>query len=169
MATYLAFNSLLSEFANELANVYPQEQSVLLFKTMLPDIIARAPEKPMEMFTEIYGPYGEQIQNADESLFDIVPDLWGVPIATLYKNATPTTKSSMWQYVQSLQMMVTATSAIPPDVMDKITTLAQNMSERLGEGEELDIMSIMSEMPGLMSTMFASTGEDSTHNLLQYP
>lgn len=162
-----SFNQLLGEFSSELTQAFPADQTVQLFHAMLPEIIDKTPSKPMEIFTNVYGPYSDYIQNSDSRLFDEVPELLGVPIAALYKNATPTTQASLFAYLQNLSMLATASSIIPADVMEKITSMAQGLSERINDGENIDLMSIMSEMPGLMSSMLATS--DGGQNLLQFP
>lgn len=162
--TSQAFNAILEQFVDELSLVYPEEQSIQLFKAMLPEIVANNPQQPTDVFLQLYGDYGDALMSRDESVFVKVPSLLGVPIGNLYAAATPNTKDAMWNYVQQLHMLALASSTIPPDIMSKITSLAENVAGSIESGENVDIASILMQLPGIISPMCDGTSNPLLEN-----
>lgn len=125
-----AFNSLLTQFADELELVFGQDEPMLsMFNVGLKTKIAQDPSEPLRAFNQHVGPHTQRILQNDPTLLQEIPQvLGGVDIHRLYNSASEQTQQTIFSYLSSLAMLSTAISNLPPELMSSIEKTVQQLA-----------------------------------------
>tara|TARA_B110000046_G_scaffold99176_1_gene106732 strand:- start:506 stop:844 length:339 start_codon:yes stop_codon:yes gene_type:complete len=100
-------------------------------------------------------PYAEQISSKNDKFLleecaniDFLKDL---DLASYWERMSQNTKDATWQYLQTLYMLGTTITALPPDKMAQIEALAQGVASQLqDEGGELNEDALMKMMGSML-------------------
>lgn len=158
MASISAFNEMMGQFLIELHTTFPEEKGVKTFMNKFELLRKTNPRKCVDKYMSGIAPYVEKISNKDESFFleeannlDFLKDLniqkhWSSP------DITPNTKNAIWQYLQTLYMLGTTITAIPPETLSMIENIAKECASKMqdenGEMNEKALMSTMNNLLG---------------------
>lgn len=135
MSGVQAFNDMLKTFLQELADVFPEDKQISGFLATIDDVTGLDPNLPMTVFMKSIGPYSKQIAARDESVMQNL-SFPGADISKLWNSGiSDTTKEAIWQYLNMLLVIGTTVSAIPPDVLKEIESLAGEYAGKVERGE----------------------------------
>ena len=157
MTSVSAFNDMLAQFLVELMDTFPEETSFKKYYNSFDIMKGVNPRKCIEVFMKEMSPYSNQIMNKDESVFKLI-DLdikkhWGPDLSDA-------TKSAIWQYLQTLNILGMTITSVPPEMMSAVEGLAAKMAGDIQGGSgNLDMSSMMSSMSGLFGNLLGGGGK----------
>jgi len=155
MASVSAFNDMMGQFLVELHKTFPDEKGIKKMLTSFDVLKSTNPRLVVDSFMKGVTPYAEQISAKDDkflleecSKIDFLKDL---DISSYWDRMSTNTKDATWQYVQTLYMLGTTITALPPDKMAQIEALAQGVASQLQEeGGELNEDALMKMMGSML-------------------
>lgn len=136
MTTLAAFNEMMTQFVDELIQVFPEEKA---FQT--------AKENPWtkDDFIKCVNQWSPQLMQKDPEFFCEsnkfakklnLHVIWQTP------ECTENTKNAIWQYLHSLYMIATTMNMFPPETLAMIESAAEKCAKNF-QGNESDMMSSM--------------------------
>ena len=157
MTSVGTFNDMLEQFINELEQTFPEEKAFKKYHVSLDIMRAANPRKCVDTFMKSAGKYSAQIMQKDDSFFSNFNDL---PIHKHWNdNLSDGTKSAIWQYLQTLNILGMTITNIPADMLSMVEGVAAKCAEGMQGGGAMDEKSLMSGMTSLFSSMTGLLGE----------
>lgn len=154
MTSVSTFNDMLEQFINELENTFPEEKAFKKYHTSFEIMRAANPRKCVDAFMSGAGKYSNQIMQKDDSFFVNFTEL---PIDKYWNDDLSSgTKSAIWQYLQTLNILGMTISTIPADMLSMVEGAAAKCAESMQNGGGGGDM--MSGMSGLFSSMSGLLG-----------
>jgi hypothetical protein len=163
-----AFNDMMQQFLDELVLTFPDEKKLVKYQNSFILLRSTSPKKPMKQFMLEITPYANQLMKRDEDFFKTnskdIPFLDDIDIGRLWtSDLTETTKSAIWQYLQTLYILGTTLSSLPAETISMIESVAQKCASQLqgnatAEDGTIDEAALMSTMNGLMSSLLGGKG-----------
>ena len=155
MASVTAFNEMMSQFLVELHKTFPEERGIKKMLTSFDVLKSTNPRMVVDGFMSGVSPYASQISAKDDKFLleecgkiDFLRDL---DLASYWSKMTENTREATWQYLQTLYMLGTTITALPPDQMAQIEALAQGVASKLqDEGGELNEDALMKMMGSML-------------------
>jgi hypothetical protein len=141
MATTIsAFNDMMQQFLDELVLTFPDEKSFKSFQSNFQILRKTNPRKPMSSFIESITPYVNEVMKNDDAFFkehaDTIPFMKRLNISAIWTDELPEkTKSTIWQYIQTLYMLATTISSLPTETLTMIETIAQKCAKDITDGK----------------------------------
>lgn len=136
MSTVQAFNTMLKNFLEELADVFPEETQIKLFLEGLDPLVALTPRAPMDMFVDALAPHTGLAMAKDPALFDKLQFPGGIDFARLWKtDISDNTREAIWQYINMLFLLGTTVRSMPPQMLEGIETVAKNCADQIQSGQ----------------------------------
>jgi len=159
MASVTAFNDMMSQFLVELHKTFPEEKGIKKMLTSFDVLKSTNPRMVVDGFMSGVSPYASQISAKDDKFLleeckkiDFLKDL---DLASYWKRMSANTRDATWQYLQTLYMLGTTITALPPEQMAQIEALAQGVAAKMqDEGGELNEDALMK----MMGSMFGGLG-----------
>ena len=158
MSSVTAFNDMMSQFLMELHKTFPEEKGLKKYISAFELLKETQPKKIVESFMENIAPYADKVSARDESFFlkdsTTIEFLKPLNITTCWPNASDGTKSAIWQYIQTLYMLGTTITSIPPDTLAMIESVAKQCADKMqDEGGDINEAQLMKSMQGLLGGM----------------
>lgn len=158
MSSVTAFNDMMGQFLMELHKTFPEEKGLKKYIAAFDLIKDTAPKKIVEGFMENVSPFANKLSTRDESFFLVdsttIDFLKPLNITTCWPEASEGTKNAIWQYIQTLYMLGTTITSIPPETLSMIENVAKQCADKMqSEGGEIDESQLMKSMQGLLSGM----------------
>ena len=158
MTSVTAFNDMMGQFLTELYKAFPEEKSIKKYIAAFELMRSANGKLVVEGFMNGVSPHVRKVNNRDESFFlenaDNIEFLRDMNIKACWPNASESTKAAIWQYLQTLYMLGTTITSIPPETLSMIENVAKQCADKLQtDGEELDEAQIMASMQGLLGNM----------------
>ena len=155
MASVTAFNDMMSQFLVELHKTFPEEKGIKKMLTSFDVLKSTNPRMVGDGFMSGVSPYASQISAKDDKFLleecgkiDFLKDL---DLATYWMKMSANTREVTWQYLQTLYMLGTTITSLPPDQMAQIEALAQGVASKLqDEGGELNEEALMKMMGSML-------------------
>ena len=155
MASVTAFNDMMSQFLVELHKTFPEEKGIKKMLTSFDLLKSTNPRMVVDGFMSGVSPYASQISAKDDKFLleecgkiDFLKDL---DLATYWMKMSANTREVTWQYLQTLYMLGTTITSLPPDQMAQIEALAQGVASKLqDEGGELNEEALMKMMGSML-------------------
>ena len=156
MASVTAFNDMMSQFLVELHKTFPEEKGIKKMLTSFDVLKSTNPRMVVDGFMSGVSPYASQISAKDDKFLleecgkiDFLKDL---DLASYWQRMSANTRDATWQYLQTLYMLGTTITALPPDQMAQIEALAQGVAAKMqDEGGELNEDALMKMMGSMLS------------------
>lgn len=159
-----AFNSMMTNFLEELHQTFPEEQKIAIVIESFNDLTSINVRKPMELFTASLAPYSELVMAKNPDLFKQPIELpGGLDMSLLWAkpDVSQETRDAIWQYVQMLFMLGTTVQNLPEPLLETIESVAMNCATQMqtdgGGGINFSALSNML-MGGLGSMMGGDAG-----------
>lgn len=155
MASVTAFNDMMSQFLVELHRTFPEEKGIKKMLTSFDVLKASNPRLVVDGFMSGVSPYATQISSKDETFLleeckkiDFLKEL---DLSSYWMRMSSNTKDATWQYLQTLYMLGTTITSMPPEQMAQIEALAQTVASKLqDEGGELNEDALMKMMGSML-------------------
>jgi len=155
MASVTAFNDMMSQFLVELHKTFPEEKGIKKMLTSFDLLKSTNPRMVVDSFMNGVSPYASQISAKDDKFLleeckkiDFLKDL---DLASYWQRMSANTRDATWQYLQTLYMLGTTITALPPEQMAQIEALAQSVAAKMqGEGGELNEDALMKMMGSML-------------------
>lgn len=159
MSTVQAFNTMLKNFLEELADVFPEETQIRLFLDGFDPLVALNPRGPLEMFIEALTPHAGLAMAKDPSIFQKLQFPGGIDFNKLWNSdISDNTREAIWQYINLLFVLGTTVQSMPPEMLQSIETVAKNCAEQMQSGQ-LDFSALGSMlMSGGLGNLAAGLG-----------
>lgn len=138
MATIQSFNGLLRNFIQELCQTFPEDATLAMCLEGFDTLVKANARKPMDLFMQSVGPHAQFIMSKDPALFEKPLTLSGTLDLKTYWDSpglSQASKDAIWQYLQTLYMLASTVSAVPPEMLSAIESLAQNCATKIQSGE----------------------------------
>lgn len=143
-----AFNTMMKNFLEELADVFPEETQIRLFLDGFDSLAALSPRSPMDMFVESLTPHTDLVMARNPELFQRLEFPGGIDFGKLWtSDISDNTREAIWQYITLLFTMGTTVRNAPPEFVQCIETMAHSLSAKMESGE-LDFASLGSMLMG---------------------
>lgn len=146
MTTLQAFNALLRNFMDELAQTFPEDATLSASLTGLDALVKANARKPLQLFMDAVGAHAQLILTKDPALFAQPLTLSGAFDLKKYWDSpglSEASKDAIWGYLQQLYLLGSTVSALPPEMLGAIETMAQECASKIESGEA-DLSSITS-------------------------
>lgn len=158
MASVTAFNDMLGQFLTELVKTFPEQKGLKKYVAGFEILRDTNPKALVNKFMSSAAPYADKISAKDESLFldesSNFDFIQGFNIAECWPKASENTKTAIWQYLQTLYMLGTTITAIPPETLSMIETVAKQCADKMqNDGEGVDEAQLMSSMQKMLGGM----------------
>ena len=155
MASVTAFNDMMSQFLVELHKTFPEEKGIKKMLTSFDVLKSANPRMVVDSFMNGVSPYASQISAKDDKFLleeckkiDFLKDL---DLASYWQRMSANTRDATWQYLQTLYMLGTTITALPPEQMAPIEALAQGVAAKMqDEGGELNEDALMKMMGSML-------------------
>jgi len=143
--SYQAFNALMQQFLDALSQTFPEEESLTDFRNKFPLFCSMQPKEPHRLFMQSTIPHAQRLGAHDETVITdgSLGDLEGlVDVGKLWtaEGVTESIHDTIWRYLDTLQMLGTSISSIPPDMMNKIESIAASISNEVEGGAPMPDM-----------------------------
>ena len=139
MASTQAFIGVMEEFLGELKNQFPQEKKIKVYYNTFKTMKKVNSRKILETFMNAVNKHADKIVNRDEEYFlnsddDFLKELnvkqWWTD------SLSANTKDAIWQYMNTLYVLGTTISNIPPEMLKSIEGIAEQCAGQMGgEGD----------------------------------
>ena len=159
MSSVTAFNDMMGQFLMELHKTFPEEKGLKKYITAFEMLRDTSPKKIVKKFMENVTPHADKISARDESLFlDDSTDLEFIKalnIRECWPKASDSTKAAIWQYIQTLYMLGTTITSIPPETLAMIENVAKQCADKMQNegGEGIDESQLMRSMQSMLGGM----------------
>ena len=155
MASVTAFNDMMSQFLVELHKTFPEEKGIKKMLTSFDLLKSTNPRMVVDGFMSGVSPYASQISAKNDKFLleecgkiDFLKDL---DLASYWQRMSANTREATWQYLQTLYMLGTTITALPPEQMAQIEALAQGVAAKMqDEGGELNEDALMKMMGSML-------------------
>ena len=156
---------MFDTFLSELSQTFPTHTPLKVYMTKFEVLKKSNPRAVLNKFIEHITPYGEYIQNRDETVFqqEIVPFLKEISFKECWESADANeeTKNAIWSHLSSLYFFATTIATIPEGLMTNIEALAREYAGQM-EGNETPFMmnpnTVMQNMQTMLETQMKSPG-----------
>lgn len=155
MATLDAFNSTLKSFLEELVDCCPDAPGigkVSLFLASFDTVVRQNPRLPMDTFAAAMSPHADLIACKDSTLFAKAELPGGVSLKEGWDSMTPATQNAVWQYLQMLFLLATTASAVPPEMLTAIESVAATYADKIQNGS-MDLGAVSNMLLGGLGGM----------------
>lgn len=143
---------MMEQFLEELVQTFPEEKAMKKYQTSF-EMLRKANSRAcMENYMKNVGPHANHIMRRDASFFLENPDVFkDFNLNSIWTDeVSETTKSAIWQYLQTLYILGNTISALPPSTLNMIEDMAKKCATDMKDGS-LDASALMAGM----SNMFA--------------
>lgn len=160
MTSVTAFNDMMGQFLTELHSAFPEEKGLKKYMAAFELMRGANGRMIVEGFMANITPHVEKINARDETFFleqaDKIDFLKDINLAQCWPKASEGTRGAIWQYIQTLYMLGTTITAIPPETLSMIETVAKQCADKMQDedGEmNIDEAQLMKSMQGLLGGM----------------
>ena len=154
MSTTHAFNQMLTNFLEELVEVFPEVPAIKAYASSLQTLVSANARKPMELFMAAASPHADAIMGRDNALFDSL-ELGNIDFKALWNSdISDNTRAAIWQYIHMLFLLGTTVSAMPPELLESIESIAQGCAEKMAN----DPNATMPDLSAMTSMLMGGGG-----------
>lgn len=140
--TVHAFNTMLKNFLEELADVFPEETQIRLFLDGMDAFTAINPRGPLDLLVESLTPHAALAMAKDPALFDKLQFPGGIDFKRLWaQDVSDNTRDAIWQYINLLFMLGTTVRSMPAQMLQGIESMAESCAAQLESGQ-LDLSAL---------------------------
>jgi hypothetical protein len=164
MSLVQAFNTLLSQFVDELARTFPNDKKIGMYSTLVRTMCRGETAMALDAFHSAVKPFEAQIMAKDETLINLCPDMLGdIDIKGLWGSGlTAKNKEVFWEYLQALLLVArqvpnagassgsspaALVKSLPPGVVAAIEGV--DMTDLMSIAEDLDQDEVKAIMNGI--------------------
>ncbi len=153
MTSLSAWTEMFDNFLNELIETFPEEPAMKKYKTSFELLRKTNPRKCIDAYMTSITPIQQHIMSKDEDFFmkESVEFLKEINIKKHWtSDLSENTKDAIWQYLQTLYILGTTITMIPPEALDMIENVATDCAANIQNGGQFD--------PSALTGLFSSLG-----------
>ena len=136
-----AFNTMLKNFLEELADVFPEEAQIRVFLDGFDAFVAINARAPMDLLVGSLTPHSGLVMAKDPALFDQLK-FGGIDFKKLWAaDISDNTREAIWQYINLLFVLGTTVRSMPPQMLQGIESMAESCAAQLESGQ-LDLSAL---------------------------
>ena len=124
-----SFNELLCSFIRDLVVVFPENLALHLFLETFDALAAKDPRFAMDAFVAAVRPHADKLSAQDPGFFEAVGGLPGLDLAQMWRDPglTESARAEIWKYMQSMWMLASLATSMPPEILNTAKALAQDL------------------------------------------
>jgi hypothetical protein len=151
MTTVQAFNSLLKNFIDELAETFPEESKITFASKSFDTLVKNNPRMPLDMFVNALSPHTTLLMAKDPKLFDQPIELGGMDLAKVWAkdDVSQASREAIWSYLHTLFVLGTTVSTLPAQFLTTIEALAHDAAGAMEAGGKPDFSAVATQLMGL--------------------
>jgi biotin operon repressor len=158
MTSVTAFNDMMGQFLTELHMSFPEEKSIKKYMSAFELMRSANGRLVVDGFMSAIAPHIDQISAKDEYFFienaENIDFLKDINLKNIWPLASANTREAIWQYIQTLYMLGTTITSIPPETLSMIENVAKQCADKLqDEGGDIDESQLMKSMQNLLGSM----------------
>jgi hypothetical protein len=158
MTSVTAFNDMMGQFLAELHMSFPSEGSIKKYMSAFELMRSANARLVVDGFMAAIAPHIDKISVKDESFFiqnaETIDFLKDINLKNIWPLASANTREAIWQYIQTLYMLGTTITSIPPETLSMIESVAKQCADKLqDEGGDIDESQLMKSMQNLLGGM----------------
>ena len=141
---------MMDQFLTELNLTFPSNKGVIKSQSAFEVLRRTNPEHILINFMKTVKPYGKKIMAHDDTFIledsKNIPFLNDIDIVSMWNDSSDTTKSAIWQYMQTLLILGTTIQSLPKDTLSMVEDIAKKCAEQMSgsaSGEGLSLMDLM--------------------------
>lgn len=135
MSTVQAFNTMLKNFLEELASVFPEEAQITTFLASFDALVALDATQPLGLFVDAIAPHAQLAMSKDPALFEHLKP-GGIDFKRLWQaDISDATRDAIWQHINLLFLLGTTVRAMPPQMLESIESMAHACAEQVQSGQ----------------------------------
>jgi hypothetical protein len=169
MTSISAWNDMMEQFLAELLQTFPEEKAIKKYYTSFDLLRKSNARKCIDGYMSEVGKVQDKIMAKDESFF-LSNDSTGILSELNLKQhwtpeLSPNTKDAIWQYLQTLYILGTTITMVPPETLNMIESIASDCASKMqgdGGGGGFD----PSALSGLFSSLGGMLGDTSSEKKL---
>jgi hypothetical protein len=167
MTSISAWNDMMEQFLNELLQTFPEEKAIKKYYTSF-DLLRKSNARTcIDGYMKEAGKVQDKIMAKDESFF-LSNDYKGIIAELNIKQhwtaeLSPNTKDAIWQYLQTLYILGTTITMVPPETLSMIENIASDCASNMQGGDGGFDPSALS---GLFSSLGGMLGDASSEKKL---
>jgi len=135
---YKSFNTMLSEFISNLADVFDDLPELQTANTTLNGLLEMNDEveMPLETFHSVFGEKSDLIMNKDPELFNQVslPMVENFDLSKAYGESDEETQGSIWEYLSQLTLIATTVKTLTPEMFSTINSITEDFMKQIHDG-----------------------------------
>jgi hypothetical protein len=149
---------MMGQFLAELHMSFPEEKSIKKYMTAFELLRSANGRLVVDGFMAAIAPHMDKISAKDENFFienaETIDFLKDINLKNIWPIASDNTREAIWQYIQTLYMLGTTITSIPPETLSMIESVAKQCADKLQEeGGDIDESQLMKSMQGLLGGM----------------
>jgi len=149
---------MMGQFLAELHMSFPEEKSIKKHMTAFELMRSANGRLVVDGFVADIAPHMDKISEKDENFFienaETIDFLKDINLKNIWPVASDNTREAIWQYIQTLYLLGTTITSIPPETLSMIESVAKQCADKLqDEGGEIDESQLMKSMQGLLGSM----------------
>lgn len=155
MTTVQAFNGMLKNFMEELADVFPEEHQIRVFLDGFDALTMLTPRMPMDMFVDSLAPHASLAMAKDPDLFTKLEFPGGIDFQRLWASpdVSDNTRDAIWQYINLLYVLGSTVRSMPAEMLEGIESVAKTCADKMQSGQ-MDL----SALGGMLMSGLGSSG-----------
>jgi len=174
MTSVNAFNQTLQEFLNELSEMFPDDQTIIIQKEKLGlNTSSNDSNIALDSVMPILAKYATIITSKDENSLNLINEAFPeIDLVKLWNsNLSENTKKTIWEYLNTLLMLGTTIKTIPTNMLSEIEKIAQNcVSQMQQNNTQPDQVFVEAQKAifdsGMLQNMMGNLGGQLPPNLL---
>ena len=137
MGTIEMWNEMLQTFLDDLGQSFPENTVIPKYRKTLPMILYTNKRIVLDKFIEEVTPIKEKITTRDPSIFKECKNtfLEELKMSELWELASEKSKDAIWSYLNTLLVLGSTISIIPPEAMKTIELLASDMAKNMSSSD----------------------------------
>lgn len=150
MATTLSsFNDLMQQFLDELEITFPTDNKLKKYQSNFSLLKKANARKPLNSFMDAVREHSSKIMSKDETYFLESDDAFVVDldIKTKWAESSDTTKSAIWQYLQTLYIIGTTIQSLPSEALSMIEEVAKKCADSFNPGDMSSLIELLGKNP----------------------
>lgn len=147
--TLSSFNDLMQQFLDELEIAFPDDPKLKKYQSNFSILKKANVRKPLNSFMDAIAPHSTKIMSKDETYFLEADDAFitDLDIKTKWESASETTKSAIWQYLQTLYIIGTTIKSLPSDALSMIEDVAKKCADSFNPDDMSSLIELLGKNP----------------------
>lgn len=136
---FTSFNTMLSEFVTNLADVFEDNGSLVTARDTLSGFLELSPDTPipMDKFHEVFSGHEQMVFSKDKSLFNNIslPFLDDFDVNQALDESDEDTREAIWSFLGQLTTLTMTSKSMTPEMMTSVESITESYMKKVRNGE----------------------------------